>query len=123
MEKFNKNLETLKLLCDCKKKIKHNIIRTGKRDLILAKNECVLNIINGNVELTKKDKEKLEKFKYSLRKLLRKKSIQYKKKFLLQEGGFLQVLLPNAISLIGSLLEYFVNKRNEGSKKVDGGTI
>ena len=113
----------LKLSCDCKKKIKHNILKRGKRDLILAINECVLNTLNGNVELTKKEREKLEKFKYSLRKLLKKKSIQYKKKILLQEGGFLQVLLPSAISLIGSLLEYFVNKRNEGGKKVDGGTI
>jgi hypothetical protein len=123
MEKLKKNLETLKLLCDCKKKVKHNILKRGKKDLILAINECVLNTLNGNVELTKREKEKLEKFKYTLRKLLKKKSIQYKKKILIQEGGFLQVLLPSAISLIGSLLEYFVNKRNEGGKKVDGGTI
>ena len=52
--------------------------KRGKRDLILAINECVLNTLNGNVELTKKEKEKLEKFKYSLRKLLRKKSFNCK---------------------------------------------
>ena len=79
-------------------------------------NECVLNTLN--VELTRKESEALEKFKYLLRKLLKRKSI--KLKILLQEGGFLQVLLPSAISLIGTLLEYFVNRRNERIKKVDG---
>ena len=111
MEKLKNNLETLKLLCDCKKKLKNNIIKKGKKDLKLAINECVLNTLNSNVELGPRDKEKLEKFKYSLRKLLKKKSIKLKKKILLQEGGFLQVLLPSAITLIGTLIEHLVNRK------------
>ena len=70
-----------------------------------------MNTLNGNVELGPRDKEKLEKFKYSLRKLLKKKSIKLKKKILLQEGGFLQVLLPSAITLIGTLIEHLVNRK------------
>ena len=71
MEKLKKNFETLKLLCYLKK-IKHYIIKRGNKDLILAIIECVLNTLNGNVELTKKEKEALEKFKHSLRKLFKK---------------------------------------------------
>ncbi len=111
MEKLKNNLETLKLLCDCKKKIKNNIIKKGKKDLILTINECVLNTLNGNVELGPREKDKLKRFKYSLRKLLKKKSVKLKKKVLLQEGGFLQVLLPSAITLIGTLIEHLVNKQ------------
>ena len=113
MDKLKNNLDTLKLLCDCKKKLKNSIIKKGKKDLIQAINECVLNTLNGNIDLDPKDIKKLEKFKYSLRKLIKKKSIKLKKKILLQEGGFLQVLLPSAITFIGTLIEHLVNRKNE----------
>ncbi len=111
MEKLRDNFENLNLLANCTKKIRDKLINKGKKDLILSLNECVLNTLNGNISLRPKDKQKLKKFKYSLRKLLKNKSIKGKKKILIQEGGFLQVLLPSAISLIGTLLENFVNQK------------
>ena len=87
------------------------MIKKGEKDRILSINECVINTLNGNITLSPKEKLKLKKFKYSLRKLLKNKSIQKKKKILIQEGGFLQILLPNAISLITTLLDTFVNKK------------
>ena len=111
MEILKKNLESLKLLSDCKKKIRNNIIKKGKRDLILSINECVVNTLNGNVKLTTDEKEKLKKFKYTLRNLLKKKSISKKKQILIQQGGFLQVLLPSAITLIGTIIEHLVNRK------------
>ena len=111
MEKLKKNFENLKLLSDCKKKIRNSIIKKGGKDLILSINECVVNTLNGNVKLTTSEKEKLKKFKYILRNLLEKKSISKKKQILIQQGGFLQVLLPSAITLIGTIIEHLMNKQ------------
>jgi hypothetical protein len=111
MEKLKNNFENLNLLASCSKKIKDSLIKKGERDLILSINECVINTLNGNITLSPKEKLKLKKYKYSLRKLLKNKSIHKKKKILIQEGGFLQILLPSAISLISTLLDTFVNKK------------
>ena len=78
MEKLKTNFEKLNLLANCSKKIKDILIKKGEKDLILALNECVINTLNGNITLSPKDKLKLKKFKYSLRKLLKNKSIQKK---------------------------------------------
>lgn len=110
MEKLEKKLDTLKLLKDCKNKIKNQIINKGDDDLILSLNECVINTLNGNVNLSQKDIKKLTKFKRSLRKLIRNKEIKKKKRILIQEGGFLPVILPSAITLISTLIELLRKK-------------
>ena len=103
MDKLKKNLTNLKTLSCCSKKIKDKLIKKGKKDLINCLDECVYNTLNGNVKLSPKNKIKLSRYKYSLRKLLKKKSQKGKKKIIIQEGGFLRILLPSAIALISSL--------------------
>lgn len=68
--------------------------------------ECVLNVIRGNVSLTKSQKNHLSQHKQSLRKLADRKIPLYKKKkILIQNGeGFIPFILPAAISLISSLI-------------------
>lgn len=105
MEKLEKNLNVLKTLSCCKRKKRISIIKNGKRDLIKSIDECILNTLNGNVQLDKKVKDKLKRYKYSLRKILRKKKLKDKKNILIQEGGFLSTLLPTAIVIITSLLD------------------
>ena len=104
MDKLNKNLNNLKTLSCCRKKIKDKLIKKGEKKLIDCIDECVYNTLNGNVKLSPKDKIRLSKYKYSLRKLLNKKNQKDKKKVIIQEGGFLRILLPSAIALISSLL-------------------
>ena len=99
------------MLANSSKKRKDGLVKKEEKDLILVLNKCVINTLYGNIALSPKDKLKLKKFKYSLRKLLKNKSIQKKKKILIQEGGFLQILLPSDISLISTLLETFVKKK------------
>lgn len=84
--------------------IKDKLIKKGEKKLIDCIDECVYNTLNGNVKLSPKDKIRLSKYKYSLRKLLNKKNQKDKKKVIIQEGGFLRILLPSAIALISSLL-------------------
>ena len=80
MDKLNKNLNNLKTLTCCGKGLKDKLVKKGKKDLLDCIDECVYNTLNGNVKLSPKDKTKLSKYKYSLRKLLRKKNQKDKKK-------------------------------------------
>ena len=105
MEKLDKNFEKLKLLSCCSKKIKDNCINNSNRELIKTIEECVFNTLNGNINFPLKDKRRLQKFKYPLRKFIKTKSQKNKKKILIQQGGFLQILLPSAIALISELLK------------------
>jgi hypothetical protein len=105
MEKFKNNLSTLRILSCCSKKTRGKILKSSKKELIRAINECILNTLNGNIKLSPIQKKILEKHKYILRKLINNKFIGTKKKILIQKGGFLQFILPSAITLISSILE------------------
>jgi|LakMenEpi03Aug12_release.lakeMendotaPanAssembly.Ray.scaffolds.fasta_scaffold340327_2 hypothetical protein len=105
MENLEKNIQNLKILSCCDKALKNKLISKGDKSLILTLTECVLNTLNGNVKISDRDKEKLAKKKYLLRKLLSCKSIKAKRENLIQQGGYLQYILPAAITLISTLLE------------------
>lgn len=75
--------------------------------MIKTLDECVIKTLNGKIKISKKDKFKLNRFKYSLRKILSRK-----KKILIQEGGFLQYILPSAIALITTFIEKFLKQLN-----------
>ena len=53
--------------------------------------------------------KKLRKYKHILRKVC-KNNINKNKKLLIQEGGFLQFILPAATSLISLILESYFKK-------------
>ena len=89
LSKVKRNFESLKLISCCPKKLRNSIIKGGSKDLIETICECILNLLNGNVNLNETDKQKLEKHKTSLRNLLKRKSLKEKKKVLIQKGGFL----------------------------------
>lgn len=113
MENLKNNLETLKLICNCTKKTKTKqlIQKLGNENLIKTLNDCILNTLNGNINISHKDKIKLKKFKSFLRKILKFKKIKDKKKLLVQQGhGFLPLILPGAITLITALLDNFYKK-------------
>ena len=110
MNHLERNLEYLKILSFCSKTNKNLIVKKGTKDLINTLNECAINTLNGNIRISNKNKSKLKRFKYPLRKLVRNKKISDKKKILIQEGGFLQYILPGAITLITTLIEHFLRK-------------
>ena len=111
MEKLEKNIHNLKILSCCNKNLKNKLITKGDKSLILTLNECVLNTLNGNIKISPKDREKLLKHKYTLRKTLKAKSLKDKKQILIQKGGYLQYILPAAITLITTLLENIKSKK------------
>lgn len=89
----------LKELTRAKHKRKRQaLMKMGGDDLTQCLCECVLNVIKGNVSLTKTQFKKLKRFKTPLRQLVNKKtSLRKKKTIIEQKGGR---LLPNIITPI-----------------------
>ena len=96
-------LEQLKLLQKCK--VKRQLLQKCPNSVIKAVCECALNVLKGNVPISKRQKNKLAPYKRTLRRLGDKRFPLFKKRRLLvQKGdGFLSLILPAAVSLLGSL--------------------
>lgn len=106
MDKFRKNIKLLKQLSKCKKILRKNILKFADEELVLSICECVLNTLNGNIKLDHKIIKKLEKYKKHLRNLADVNlSLKKKKKILIQQGGFLNLLLPAALTVLTTLLQ------------------
>lgn len=81
------------------------LLRNADKKLVQYICECALNVLNGVVELKIGDKNKLKKYKKTLRKLTvatkRKGAWKNKKRMIVQEGGnFLVSLLAPILDLL-----------------------
>ena len=103
--KYKKLLE---ILPKCNKKVINSIIKNSNKDFIYTLCECVLNVLNGNIKISKNIQDKLKHKKNFLRKLIKKSSIDNKKK-IIQKGGFLEILIPSIISGIASIIGSAIN--------------
>lgn len=104
------HMQLLGTLCSCKKNMRNNIIRNGGKRLIGVICECAENLLLGNVKLQPHEIDKLRKHKAKLRKLIKKSSLESKKKILVQNGGFLQILIPAAITAISNIISAAISK-------------
>lgn len=106
MKRVKNNINFLRVLCKCNKKMMKAIIHTSDKELITCICECILNCVNGNIKLSEGDLGKLKRFKSILRELLNKrKPMKNKKKLLIQHGnGFLPILIPTIIEALASFL-------------------
>ena len=99
-------LPVLQALCTSCPKVRKHLIHTADQNLIKCICECCVNVLDGNIKLTETQKERLKKYKKTVRSLGdRKKNFMKKKKEIVQSGGnFLLALTPAAISTILTLL-------------------
>ena len=104
MSRINKNIHLLKTLSNCKPCLRKNLLAKSSKDTIGAICEIIDNLLHNNIPLSQNLKERLRKHKGSLRKLIKKSQLSEKKKILIQHGGFLQYIIPAAISAISSIL-------------------
>ena len=82
-----------------------SILIKAEPKLIIAICEIIYNILEGNLRLDDSQKALLFKEKNYLRKLVEKNKITFKRRLLIQKGGFiLPLLLPIALSAISSFL-------------------
>lgn len=109
MDNIKKQKELLIYLGKCKAKIRKAILANADRDLIDAICQCVFNLLSGNIDLNDKEKDNLVKYKKALRAIVTRSSIKDKKKILVQQGGFLEFLIPAAISGISSIISSIIS--------------
>ena len=75
------------------------------RELIDCFSECAKNIINGRVQLTKRQYARLQQQKKDLRKLANTHTTLKKRRSILrQKGGFITSLLVPALATLGGIL-------------------
>ena len=94
MIRLKSQLHFLHVLRDAKPQARRALLASADDDLIKAIVECAINTLNGNHKLTGDEKNKLHKYKSTLRALVNSKvSFENKRKLLIQKGGFIVQLL------------------------------
>jgi hypothetical protein len=105
MKRRKLNYHALQVLRAAKPKLRKALISNCDRDLVLSICECILNVLSGNIKLSKCVKRKLRKHKATLRKDADKRvSLASKKKVIVQRGGFLLPLLGAVLPTLASLI-------------------
>ncbi len=112
---IDREKDMLMALAHCKLKIRKAILSNADRQLVDAICQCVYNMLSGNIELSPTQKTALIKYRHAMRKLVEKSSLKQKKKILVQNGGFLQFLIPAVITGISSIISSIIssNKPSE----------
>ena len=106
------NKELLLAISKCKTCMRKAIINKSDKKLVNSICEMVFNLINGNLSINNSDFQKLKKYKTSLRKLVKKSNLASKKKILVQNGGFLQFLIPAVITGISEIVSSLISKKS-----------
>ena len=100
-----KQLRDLQLIKTCPKALRKDLLKKLPSHSVKAICECTLNVLKGNVPLSTYQKKSLRKYKATLRKIGTKKgSLFHKKKLIIQSGGFLNILIPAALSVLTGLI-------------------
>lgn len=102
---LNTHKELLSALHKLKPKHRVALLKSCSKEELNCICECIHNVLQGKVPIEEKDIYKLKKYKYLLRKLLRKGTNKLRKTIIIQKGGaFLPIILGSILStLLGSL--------------------
>lgn len=74
------------------------------KEIIECFSECALNILKGNVKLSRAQLQKLRREKNNLRRLSLKKTPLSQKRKIVQKGGFIGGLLAPVLSLLAPVV-------------------
>ena len=78
------------------------LVKNSPSEVINCVSECCQNVLKGNVHLSSAQKKKLYTNRQHLRRLASKSiSVKKKKHILNQKGGFLSLLAPALLPLLG----------------------
>ena len=105
MDLIKSNSHYLKILAKGEPKLRKFILSNARKKLINCLTECVYNTLyNKKIKFNPTKKEKLKKYKKSLRRLSNlRTTLRERKQILNQKGsGFLPLILPAVLSLISS---------------------
>lgn len=105
MPPSKKDVGHLRILNACSPPLRKDLLKKFPKSIINCISECCLNTLKGNVPLNTKQKKTLSRHKHTLRLLADKKiSVNKKRNVLIQKGGFLNILLPAALSVLTALI-------------------
>ena len=76
-------------------------------------NNCLCENKIKNMFISEDDKKRLYKYRNTLRKIVSKSSLKQKKKVLIQKGGFLQFIIPAAITGISSIISSLITNNKQ----------
>ena len=104
MKRVREKCHTLHVIKNAKPKLRRAIISEGSKELINSINECVLNVLVGNISLSTCLQHKLKKYKLALRRLADKRvGHSANKRLLIQKGGFLLPPLTSILPIVASV--------------------
>lgn len=111
-ERLQRNISCLHVLTKAKKPMRDAIINNATKDLILCICDCAHNFLNGNITFTDKEIKRLLRYQNLIRYLAKKRrdGVKDKKHIIVQNGGFLPLLLTPILSVVGSLLAEAIRK-------------
>ena len=112
MDNLNKHKEILAYLGKCKAKIRKAILANADKELVECICQCVFNMLSGNLKLNDQEKKNLTKYKNTLRAIVARSSLKEKKKILVQKVGFLQFLIPAAITGISQIISSWIGSKD-----------
>lgn len=102
------HLSLLRKLKKCKPRCRKQLLSSGGKSLQLCLRECAVNILRGNVRLTKCQITRLKKYKKQIREIGRKKTTQKRRLQIEQKGGFLPALIA---PILGAVLGGLIRKK------------
>ena len=82
-----KAIEALVKVKDCKQKRNH-----------------IIDVLNGNIPVNEEEKQRLKRHRHCLRELVKKNTLDKKRKHLIQEEGFLGAQIPKLSGFVTKLL-------------------
>lgn len=112
-ERLKRNLPCLHLLSIASKNQRTALINNATRDQIRCICDCAQNFLDGNLPFTEQQINKLFRHRDTLHYLAKNKHTNGKEKreLIVQNGGFLPLLLTPILSLAGNLLADVISGR------------
>ena len=98
VEKHRDSLSKLQRCRSEKKRLE--LLEQGGKPLQLCLRECCINVMNGNVMLTKGERKALHEHKDDLRALKNKVTFYKKRLEISQKGGFLPALIAPVLAAV-----------------------
>jgi hypothetical protein len=115
IELVKSQMDLLKVLAN--ERYRKVIISKADSNLVKAICQGIHNVLKGNISISNYERERLKKFRKVLHKLLKKSTLQSKKKILIQQGGFLQFLIPAVVSGIASIISSAISGHKDSNSE------
>jgi len=96
-----RNTCLLEALCHLNNKQRTSFLRIADDKFIRCICECIFNTLKGNITLERREKDRLSKYKTTLRRIAAKRgNWKDKRKLLVQRGGFLPYIIGPILSVL-----------------------